>query len=248
MARLGSTVLVLFVLTAVWLGTSCGDGDDATREMLRGIASRPEDITMEQGLYIIQEEQFVTDDNFSELSGGLIAAALTASDVEPRMVYERVVEGYLGKPVRRKGHPGLIYNGVILFSSPQEAKAFFEQSVSIGKGMDWLETNPGLLEDESLNDKLVQDVPIPVVEESWRPPALSDAIEQAILLDASGFTQEGGTLEDYILLLRHGPLWAMVRDPHFVRDYTVRGLLLLKFEALIAETIAARMVEAQTEA
>ena len=72
---------------------------------------------------------------------------------------------------------------------------------------------------------------------------------------ASGITI-GGIIEDYVLLLRHGALWALVRDAHYLRGgprstalgggITADSALQGKFESLIGEKIAARMVEAQS--
>ena len=150
--------LALPALTSAALLLSCGGGGDPAHELLRGIASRPDDITSEEGHYVIQDEQFIDDNDFSRLSGGLVAEALTASDVQAQVIYERTVEGSVGKPIRKKGYPGIIYNSVILFSSPDQARAFFEQSVSLAMEVDWVESNPAYFRNEPLEDARTQEV------------------------------------------------------------------------------------------
>lgn len=261
--------LALPALTSAALLLSCGGGGDPAHELLRGIASRPEDITPEEGLFVIQYEQFIDDDDFyfSLLSGGLVAEVLAASDVQPQVIYERTFEGSPGKPIRKRGYPAIIYNSVILFSSPEEARAFFEQSVSLAMEVDWVESNPAYLKDEPLEDIRTQEVSVPANLDISHPHALADDIEQVALLYASAINPVGtylpdqgcstlmglctppaakGIIEDYVLLLRHGALWALVRDAHYMRGITVAdGAFQDTFESLIGENIAARMVEAQ---
>ena len=247
----GLVVFGLVLASAV----SCWGGSDTTREptlepavVLRGVVSRPEDISLE--LESVIHERFVKYDEFFDLSGGLIEDTLRsvnadAVNVRPRGKFERLIENYVGEPFLEKGGLPLVYSSAILFEQPDEAERFFDEARRRALTMDWFETHPALSNGEAVDRPLVREVGIPECE-PWHGPGPD--IEEAFWLHASGSVR-GDTIHDDILLLRDGALWAMVRVPdHFPgqvpegADDTFRPCV---FEALIAESVTGRMVEAR---
>ena len=249
--------LVVFGL-ALAAAVSCGGDSEEPREpavVLRGVVSRPEDISLE--LESVSHERFVKLDDFFDLSGGLIEGTLRsvnahAVNVRPRGKFERLIENYIGKPFREKGGFPVVYSSAILFEHPDEAERFFDEARRRALTLDWFETHPALSNGEAVDRPLVREVGIPECEAGHGP---GPDIEEAFWLHVSGFVDDG-TIHDDILLLRDGALWAMVRVPDHFPGLEPTPQLGLEptpqptskpcgFQDLIGEDVIRRMVEAR---
>ena len=246
----GLVVFGLVLASAV----SCWGGSDATREptleptlepavVLRGVVSRPEDISLE--LESVIHERFIKYDEF-DLSGGLIEETLRsvnaqAVNVRPRGKFERLIENH-----------GVLYSSAILFEQPDEAELFFDEARRRALTMDWFETHPALSNGEAVDHPTVREVGISECDAGHGP---RPNVEEAFWLHVSGFVDDG-TIHDDILLLRDGALWAMVRVPdHFpgLEPTPQPGLESTPqptfnpcgFQDLIGEDVIRRMVEAR---
>ena len=246
--------LVVFGL-ALASAVSCGGDSDATPEptpepavVVRGVVSRPEDISLE--LEAVIHERFVKFDEF-DLSGGLINGTLRsvndadAINARPRSIFERLIENYVGKPFREKGGFPVVYSSAILFEHPDGAERFFDEARRRALTLDWFETHPALSNGEAVDRPLVREVSIPECEAGH---GQGQNIEEAFWLHASGSVHDG-TIHDDILFLRDGALWAMVRVPdHFpglVSEDTDDNFSPCPFQHLIGEDVIRRMVEAR---
>ena len=241
--------LVVFGLLLASAMSCAGDGDEPLdpAAVLRGVVSRPEDISLKIESFI--HERFVKYDTFFDLSGGLIHDTLRsvnahAVNVRPRGKFERLMERDVGEPFRERGGP-VVYSSAILFERPAGAELFFDEARRRALTMDWFESHPALSNGEAVDHALVREVSLSECEAGHGP---GPDIEEALWLHTWGSVHDG-ELHDDILLLRDGALWAMVRVPDHFPGVPPEGVddtfSPCVFQDLIADDVIRRMVEAR---
>ena len=238
--------IATIVLVAVLPLTSCFDEPDSIdrREDLPSLMSRASDWTTSDS-YQVLSEGFVEGHRLSELSGGLVSQSLSELDLRPTAAFEQMLATRVSERFGNRGYPAVIYSVAILFSSQEEAAAFFDEVRSAARGHDWSASNPAAAEVGELQDELVRVMSLGPGDGCGDEAAVSSkTIDGAFWLHRSAFARDQtATVFDDVITLHKSKVWLLVRVPALATFEGPRDLFECKFRVLVLEPAIGRMLK-----